>query len=306
MTKRAFTIRPFDEGADRAGVLKLWTAVAGFDGSVSARTPEILNALLAHPASRGCSGWRVAVAGNGAVVGVMEVQFVGTLRTELSIAVNPAWRRQGIGAALLDEAPAGKRLLVASRDSVAGATALLKGAGFSERYREARLRRRVHGLEPIEPPAGARIVEDPNRDPARCVAAFTAVFGDEAEQDVPLVRALLSRPGASVLYTVVQKRDHGVCVVVGNDRARKVERDHAGEPTVGLVERVGLTKEMRGRGLSRSLVRAGMMRLARSGYADIEVLADRRRPSAVELYEKEGFVVVDEDVHWMRREDAGR
>lgn len=302
MTKRAFTIRPFDDPADRAGVLKLWNAVAGFDGGVPARSAEMLAALVGHPTARGGSAWRVAVAGNGALVGVMDVRFVGTVRTELSIAVNPAWRRQGIGAALLAEAPPDKRLLVTTRESVAGATALMNAAGFSERWRDARLRRRTKGLEPIEPPEGVKIVEDATRDPARAAAALQAVFGDDADADEAALRALLARPGASVLYSVVQKADHGVCLVVGNERAKKGERDHGGEPTVGLVEQVGLTKEMRGRGLSRSLVRAGMLRLARSGFLEIEVLADRRRPSAVELYEKEGFAVVDEDIHWIRKD----
>ncbi len=302
MSKRTFTVRPFDEGADRAGVLKLWSAVAGYDGSVPARTPEILNALLQNKSARGCGAWRVALAGNGAIVGVMEAFFPGTMRTEIQIAVNPAWRRQGIGRALLDEAPAGKRLLITSRANVAGAHELLSSAGFAERFREARLRRPAMGLQTIEPPSGTKIVEDPERDPERVARALARVF-DEADDDVALLRAQLSRPGASVLYMVVQKQDHGICIVVGSDRAKKSERDHASEPTIGIVERVGLTKDMRGRGLSRSLVRAGMLRLARSGFTEIEVLADQRRPSAVELYEKEGFALVDEDVHWMRREE---
>ncbi len=299
--KKQWTLRPF-AAADKAGVQKLWAGVASFDGSTPARTTGEIDALLAHPAHLGGKHWRVAVAGNGAVVGALEIGFIGTVRTEVVLAVNPAWRRQGIGRALLDEAPQDRRLLVTSRAGVQGAAELLESAGFSERFREARMRRKAKGLTPMEIPDGAVVVADKSGDADRCLAALATVFGDDAEKDRGLVAAWLARPGCRALYLSVARRDYGICLVAGSDHAKRSERNPAGEPTVGVVERVGLGKAVRGKGMSRPLVRAGLVELQRAGFTDLEVVADRRRESAVELYEAEGFAVVDDDVHWIKRE----
>lgn len=263
-----------------------------------------IDARLAHPAHRKGASWRVAVAGNGAIVGALEVGFVGSVRTELLLGVNPAWRRQGIGRALLDEAPQERRLLVTSRASAQGASELLSSAGFSERYREARMRRKAKGLEPLEVPDGGRVEVDPGRDVKRLVAALQNVFGDDGETDEGLVAAWLARPGCKALYLTLARRDYGVCLVAGSEHAKKSERNASGEPTIGVVEQVGLAKAMRGKGMSRPLVRAGLLELARGGFVELEVSADRRRDSAVELYEAEGFALVDDDIHWMRREPS--
>jgi mycothiol synthase len=299
--KKQWSVRPFAP-EDKAGVQKLWAGVASFDGSVAAPSMAELEAVLEHPSHRGGSQWRVAVAGNGAVVGALEVAYIGTVRTELRIAVNPAWRRQGIARALYESAPRDRRLLVTTRSSVSAASELLTHLGFSERYREARMRRKAKGLEPMEIPDGARVVVDEKRDPHRLIKALVAVFGDDGERDDGLVSAWLARKGCKALYLNVGKTDVGVCLVAGSEHAKKAERNATGEPTVGVVEQVGLTKSVRGKGMSRPLVRAGLVELARIGFVDIEVTADRRRESAVELYEAEGFTVVDEDVHWMKRE----
>ena len=299
--RKQWTIRPFAPD-DKTGMQRLWAGVASFDGSVRARSPAEMDALLAHPSHQQGKHWRVAVAGNGAIVGALEVAYIGTVRTELMFAVNPAWRRQGIGRALLDAAPKDRRLLVSTHASVQGALELLTSTGFTERYREARMRRKAKGLEALPPGDGAVIVVDDKRDTRRLLMALLTVFADDAEQDEALAAAWLDRPGCRALYLSVGGHDYGVCLVAGSERAKKSERNAGGEPTVGVVEQVGLAKAVRGKGMSRPLVRAGLLELAKAGFVDIEVLADRRRESAVELYEAEAFQVVDEDVHWIKRE----
>jgi mycothiol synthase len=299
--KKAWSVRPF-AADDKAGVHKLWTGVASFDGSIAARSLGVVEALLAHPAHKKGAGWRVAVAGNGAIVGALEVGYVGTVRTEIRFAVNPAWRRQGIGRALLEAAPQDKRLLATSRAGSQGASELLATFGFIERYREARMRRKAKGVEPMDIPEGGAVVVDDKKDVPRCLAALAAVLGDDAEKDAGLVKAWLARPGCRALYLSLAKRDYGICLVAGSELAKKAERSAGGEPTIGVVEQVGLSKTMRGKGMSRPLVRAGLVELGRAGFVDLEVAADRRRESAVELYEAEGFKVVDDDIHWIKRE----
>src|SRR5581483_246250 len=123
--------------------------------------------------------------------------------------------------------------------------------GFTERYREARMRRKPKGLEPMPIPEGGKVVADDKADVDRLLAALTSVFGDDAEKDAGLVRARLARPGCKALYLTVAGRDFGVCVVAGSSNAKKPERNAAGEPIVGVVEQVGLAKAMRGKGMSR-------------------------------------------------------
>ena len=83
MNKRQWTIRPFDPPQDRPGVQKLWAGVCSFDGSVPTRTAAEIEARLKHPAHEGGAHWRVVVAGNGAIVGALEVGFIGSVRTEV-------------------------------------------------------------------------------------------------------------------------------------------------------------------------------------------------------------------------------
>lgn len=299
--KRQFAVGPFDPEAHRSGVLKLWAAVCGFDGSVPPRSPEHLDALLSQPAADDASGWRVATAPNGAVVGVLDVYFVGSRRTRFSMAVNPAWRRSGIGARLLTELPDGKRLLTESRASLDGATAMLESAGFEERHRDIRLRVAREQPSAPEVPGWAEIEEDPSADEARFLAASEAAFGEPDEPG--LAETVLGRPGTRVAYLKTPAGDQGVCVVTALDRCKKSERKKDGEPTVGLLERVGLAKECRGKGVSRPFVRHALGMLFEDGYETFEVVADGRRPQAKKLYEREGFVEFDEDIHWIRRDD---
>lgn len=301
--RRQWTVSPFSRDAHGPGALKLWAAVGGFDGSVPARTPEELDAILAHPASQGGAAWRVAVAGNDAVVGVLEVRFVGTRRTELSVAVNPAWRRQGIARALFQALPEGRRLLTSSRASLDGASAFLRAMGFQERWRDLRLRRAAADVEPPKLPSWATLEEDASRDVDRFLRVAKEALAPDEVEDREAARLILRRPGARVLYLQTPQGDQGVVVTSALDRAKKAERDADGRPTVGVLEHVGLAKPCRGRGLSRPFVRAGLQLLADAGYVELEVIADGRREQAVEVYRREGFEVVDEEIRWIRRDD---
>jgi GNAT superfamily N-acetyltransferase len=160
--KKQFTVRPFTLD-DKLGIQRLWASVASYDGSVAARSAMEIDALLAHPAHRQGGQWRVAVAGNNAIVGAVEVAYVGTVRTEIVLAVNPAWRRQGVGRALLDTVPKDRRLLATTRASAQGSAELLTSAGFIERYREARMRRKAQGLKLMPLTDGAVVDVDTER-----------------------------------------------------------------------------------------------------------------------------------------------
>lgn len=302
-TTRHFDVVPFRSSEHRSGVLKLWAAVSSFDGSVPPRSPEHLDALLSHESSERGAPWRVALAPNGAVVGVLLVRFIGTKRTQIEIAVNPAWRRQGVATKLLEQAPERKRLLVASRASVEAATAFLSSAGFSERHRDARMRAPRYDVDAPELPSWAQVEEDTTRDPVRYAAVAERALSEDEREAAPVVDALLGRPGTRVFYLQSPEGDQGLCLVTALDRSRKAERRADGSTTVGLLEQVGLTRACRGKGLSRPLVRVGLRALAEEDYGWFEVVSDGRRPQAQKLYEREGFKLHDEDVHWIRKDD---
>ena len=309
MASRGWAIRAFDPAADVAAVAKLTLQVATFDGGTPAMPTSLLSARLAHPGSERGAGWRVAVSHGGSVVGVLMVVVVGSLRTEVEVAVNPAFRRQGIGRALIELAPRERRLLATSRASVAGATALLEGVGFSKRYRSLVMRREV-GKAPALSVEGAAFNDDTRRDARRAIAALSAIHGDDADTDRPWMKARLARDRVGVVYLQAPGEedrlvDAGICLVEPSDRARKGERTASGEPIVGVLSEVGLLHTMRGKGMSRALVREGTRLAERLGFRFAQVAADQRSASAVQLYEREGFEVVDEETHWWRREKRG-
>ena len=305
-SKRAWSIRPFVAGADDAGVSKLLLQVATFDGGVDALSSTMLAARLAHPSAHNGSSWRVAESSNGTIIGVLLVFFIGTVRTEIVVGVNPAFRRQGIGRALLDTAPRDRRLLATSRESVGGASALLEAAGFSERHRHLLMRREATSV-PLLDVEGVAVVDDPKKDARRAIVVLTASIGDDVDDDRGWMKARLARERCAVLYLEAESEtgdvvDAGICIVAPSERAKKGERTASGEPIVGVIADVGLMRSMRGKGLSRALVRAGMKKAEQLGFRFVEVIADKRRAAAIELYEREGFEAVDEDISWMRRE----
>jgi ribosomal protein S18 acetylase RimI-like enzyme len=307
-TRTSWTIRPFEPGADDVGVVRLLRNVATFDGSVPAWSEEALSVRCAHPLSRGGKAWRVAVK-NDAIIGALIVTFVGTLRTNIVVAVNPAFRRQGIGRDLLAFAPTDRRLLCTSRGSVAAATALLSSTGFVERFRSVILRQEAGSVRHFELDDGFRIAEDIRNDARRAAAIARLAMGDDIDDDPQWLKVRLARPRCKALYleSVAANgavADGGLCIVAPCDRAKKGERTASGEAIVGVLEDIGLVKALRGRGLSRALVRAGMRAIKDAGFRVIEATADKRREAAVELYVKEGFEVIDEEIHWVRKEDT--
>jgi GNAT superfamily N-acetyltransferase len=303
LAKRQWDVRPFDAAKHRSAVLRLWSGVSGFDASIPVRSEEELDAVLAHESADGGAAWRVAVAGNDAVVGIMDLRFVGTKRTRVRVAVNPAWRHQGVATSLFKQLPEGKRLLAVSRGSLDAATSFFEKHGFAERHRDTRLRRGRQKFEPLELPSWAELEEDDERDPERFIRVAADAFGEAEESDPALVAAHLGRPGVRLLYLKTPQGDQGMCMVSALDCAKKSERNKAGESRIGLLERVGLAKACRGKGLSRPLVRAGLGLLWDGGYEEFEVVSDGRRPQGQRLYESDGFEPVDEAIHWIRRDD---
>ncbi len=287
----------------RAAVLALLRDRADHDAAVPALTELELEARFQHPDAEKGHAWRVHT-GPAGVDGAMLVSFVGTKRTSLLLAVAADADHPAVAGALLDAAPRDKRLLTTCRASDTDAVAFFQAAGFVERYRDVRLRREAHDVELLDFPAWASFEVDGTLDADRLAAALVRIHGDDAERDIPTLQARIARPGTRLLYLKTPDGDHGLCIVTGAPQVEASMREPSGRSKVGLLEEVGLSKSVQKKGLSRPLVRAGLDALREAGFAYFEVTADRRRQAAVELYEREGFAIVDEDVHLMRKDDA--
>ncbi|MCP4502477.1 MAG: hypothetical protein GY822_21200 [Deltaproteobacteria bacterium] len=301
MSLRQWTIRFFRRD-DVSKVAKLLSAVAGFDSSVEAKSESWLSNILEHPSVSSDEQWSVAEAKNGAMVGVCLSFNVGTTRTEVVVAVNPAWRRQGIGKTFIESLPKKRRFLIDTKASVVGATAWLKSAGFEERYRHKLMRREVGSETEASLPSWASIEDDRGRDAQRFRTTDLLVNGEDAETEMDAVKQKLQRAGTRILYMQTPKGDDGYALLVASEWCKKDEFDRNGAPTIGVLEHIGLSKSVRGKGLSRPLLRTALMGFAEDGYAAVEVLADARRQAAVELYVREGFSEYDEVIHWIRRD----
>lgn len=302
MASPAPQIAPFDLDTHTQSVLKLYHQVASFDASVPRSTALEVMARARHPMAKDASAWRIAKHQDN-VIGAMEVQFLGTKRTALTIAVHPAFRRRGVAKAFMATWPTGKRLLIESRNSVEAATAFLEGAGFSERHRMVRLRRESMPFDPLTVPSWATLEEDTVKDAERLRMALRHIDGDGSETDLNTLQARLSRPRTRVLYMHTPDGDHGVCMVTANPQVKKAHLDDLGSSNVGLVEDIKLSKAVQKKGLSRPLLRAGLNLLTEDGFAFVEVVSPKKREAAVDLYLQEGFEAIDEDVRWMRRDD---
>ena len=258
-----WSVRPF-VADDRAAVLRLLDAVGGFDASVPPLSEVEIDALVGSESTEAGALWRVATNDEKTLVAALCVRHLGTKRTRLTVAVNPAFRRRGIGSALIAELPTDRRLLSTTRASLESASAFLQNQGFEERHRDVRLRRPLVDIPSFKLPAWAQLVEDETGDPKRYVAVAKAAL-DDPELDEALVAAHLQAPKARAMYLQTPQGDQGVVFVRALDRAKRSELDETGISSVGLLRDIGLSKSVRGKGLSRPLMRAGLDLMVRRG-----------------------------------------
>src|SRR6185503_44144 len=178
VTAQALTglrLRPFGGAADLADIARLESAEAEADGLQRRTSLEEVEARMAHASESFDPGRDVTMAEiDGQVVAVAQREVVDTtdgLREyRLDGAVDPAWRRRGIGRLLLDHNERVARELAAregaaapvlgswSWESQLGDSALLGGSGFEPvRWFFDMVRPDLSDIPGLELPAGLEI-----------------------------------------------------------------------------------------------------------------------------------------------------
>jgi mycothiol synthase len=234
------------------------------------------------------------------------------------LAVHPAYRRHGVGSALLSalekaSADAGHRgsLRLWAHGRLPGAQALAHSRGYVEERVLLQLRRSLLSELPDRPlPGGVRLrTFVPGQDEEAWLAVNNRAFADHPDQggwsasDIrvrerepwfdPAGFLLAVRTGDGVLRGFHWTKVHG-------HDPNAHGGDYAHEP-IGEVYVLGVDPDAQGSGLGPALTTAGLRYLRGRGLAQVMLYVDESNTPAVRTYLTLGFTRWDADVRYRRR-----
>jgi len=275
--------------------------------------------------------------GTDLVVGYLHMDVTDRVAgPSAELAVHPAHRRQGIGAALvaqaLSESP-DERLRLWSHGEYAAAGSLARSMGFTISRVLWQMRRSLYSALPrVDLPSDIAIRSFvPGQDEAEWLALNSRAFAELPDQggwdasDLSrrmneswfdpegFLVAHLDRPGkpedgsmVGFHWTKVHgSGDHSADDHVddgfphGHRTAGQHPHSHAHEP-IGEVYVVGVDPNWRGTGLGRALTVAGLHHLRNKGLSATMLYVDAANIRAIRLYESLGFSRWDTDVQYQR------
>jgi mycothiol synthase len=219
--------------------------------------------------------------------------------------VHPAFRRQGIGSALIAASLAPATALGASEltarvySDVSDAVHILQAAGFIEERRFYAMWRILDDsmIDLPSPPAGITI--RPYRPETDAYAvyeadseAFSTAWRAQA-QSFETWQARMSNHDDPSLWVVAWVGDAvaGICL------SRR--SDYGDSPNDGWIGHLGVRPNYRGRGIGRFLLREAFSRLRRAGFDRAGLHVDSLNVPARSLYEAEGMQKQRERLHMM-------
>jgi GNAT superfamily N-acetyltransferase len=314
-------LRPYAGEPDLAEIVRILNAEAEADRIAERRTIEGLAAAFSHPSESFDPRRDVTVAEvDGRPVAVAEREWVDTtdgLREyRVDGAVEPAWRRRGIGTALLLENERRQRELAAthvtanarvfgswSGDTQPGDATILRAAGFAPvRWFFEMTRPTLDGVAEAPLPDGLEL-RPIGRERARQVwdadiEAFGDHWGGFDHSDEHLARWLAEPSTDLSLWVVAFDGDE---VAGGIINAIDAAENAALGLRRGWLASVFTRRRWRNRGLATALIARSLTRLHERGMTSAALGVDADNPSgALGIYERIGFEVTYRSTAWRK------
>ena len=318
-----FVLRPYAGDADLPEMVRIQNAEWEADGLSYRETVEEQRAEMAHPSEQFDPARDVTIAEvDGRMVGQSRRSWVdandGVREHRSGCAVDPAWRRRGIGRALVRDADRRTMALAAVQETD---RPVVRGMFVSERNAGAMALARSEGFEPVrwffdmerpgidrdlpEPPALLDGLEVRPVDPAHFraiwkadIEAFRDHWGGGDESDEAFRRYQDAPDFDPSLWVVAWDGDEVAAACVNTIYSHENEVTGARR---GWLDSVFTRRAWRKRGLASALIGRSLHVLAERGMTVAALGVDADNPSgALRLYESFGFAVTDRGVAWRR------
>jgi len=314
-------LRPFAGEADLAEIARIYNAENDADGITERFSLDRIAAEFAHPSDSFDPRRDVTLAEvDSGPVAVGRREWVDTtdgLREyRLHGAVEPAWRRRGIGSALLLDNERQIRELAAQHEtpnprffgswtgeSQPANAALLRSAGFSEaRWFFEMTRPSLDDIEELAVPGGLTIrpvtIDIAKQVWDADVEAFRDHWGGFDHSDEHLARWLADPTTDLALWIIAFDGDE---IAGGIINAIDPQENEALGLRRGWLASVFTRRRWRKQGLATALISRSLSALRERGMTSAALGVDADNPSgALGIYERQGFQVSYRSTAWRK------
>jgi len=316
-----FRFRHFSGPADYAGLVRADMAARRHDGVVETVTVEGLESEYAHLTNSDLEHDLLIGEADGEIVA-----YGRTAWTELneggrgywsSCSIDPAWRRRGIGRAMLRWQEERSRVVASAHRDISprwlisyspgadpGATALLSSEGYAvvRRYHEM-LRAALDDLpEPVVPAClelRPGLAEQARPVWEAMAEAFRDHFGEQDESEAAYLRFVNDPQFNPALWVVAWDGDQVAGAVI--NLLDDPEDGSDGPERLATLDAVSVRRPWRKRGLARAMVAESLRRVRDAGATRATLGVDAEgEHGALDLYTSAGFAPVNTELEWRR------
>jgi mycothiol synthase len=224
------------------------------------------------------------------------------------LVVHPAFRRRGLGAALLTrlEELAGGAVSVWAHGDLPGSAELAGSRGYDRARVLLQMRRDLAGVDPDPQPA---LPDDvtvrpfrPGRDEDAWLRVNARAFAWHPEQGSWTREDLLLREAEAWFdpagFLLAWRGDPDDGVLLGSHWTKVHPAGDAADEAIGEVYVLGVDPDAQGMRLGAALTDLGLASLRRRGLHEVLLYVEESNAPAVRLYETRGFTRFAVDVQW--------